>query len=99
LQAAVDFLGDEGSGLGYQVLSVEPKPLLGIELASLSPSLLLLQHHFWHIAVACVVEVDVGRIHVEISQAALTKLAHLLFNRIIIQEFIEITVVQDTLCF
>lgn len=85
MQAAVDFLGDEGSGLRDQALNIEAKPFLGIELASLCPSLLLFQHHPWHVAVARVVEVDVGRIDVEISKATLTELAHRLFNRIIIQ--------------
>ena len=67
MQAAVYFLSDEGSGLCDQPFDIESKPLLGIELASLDPFLLLLQDYLWNVSIACMVEVDEGRVHVEIS--------------------------------
>ena len=76
MKIAVDFLGNEGSSLGDQTLHIKPKPFLGIELASLDPFLLLLQHRLRNVSVTCVVEVYEGWVDLEITQSAFSEFSY-----------------------
>jgi hypothetical protein len=53
------------------------EPFLGVELALIAVYALLLEDYFWTVAVAAVIDVDVGRVNCEVWESLLSELVHL----------------------